>query len=128
MFDGIWNVIGTPIQSNAYAAGIVAKSNKELGEKLEAISKEEIKSKDRVDISLEEYQRLHRHIENLERQNDHMGKLIVQLGIPAEIINSIKPDTVNVTYCDDIIDFVRHYRVAFDVDDSPDIRRWMHEY
>lgn len=120
--------IQAPDSSAKDAAHIVAKSNKELGEKLGAISKEEIKSKDRVDISLEEYQRLHRHIENLERQNDHMGKLIVQLGIPAEIINSIKTDTVSMTYCDDIIDFVRHYRVVFDVDDSPDIRRWTHEY
>lgn len=120
--------IQVPDSSAKDAAGIVAESNKELGKKLEAISKEEIKSKDRVDISLEEYQRICRHIENLERQNSQMGKLIVQLGIPVEIINSIKTDTVNVTHCDDIKDFVRHYRVAFDVDDSPDIRRWTHEY
>ena len=107
MFDGIWNIIGTPIESNAYAAGIIANSNKKLGEKLEAISKDEIKSKDRVDISLDEYTRMQKRIENLERANREMNMLLHDIGIPVEVIGSVERSSINVTHCDHIHDFNR---------------------
>lgn len=115
--------------SNAViAANIAAKSSDKLGEKLEAISKAEIKSKDRVDISLDEYQRMRNRIQELERKNSQRDKLIVQLGIPCEVIDAIKTDTIDVVHCDDIRDFTRHYKIAFDVDASPDIMKWRYEY
>lgn len=120
--------IHIPDSSAKDAAHIVARSNEKLGEKLETISKNEIKSKDRVDIPLSEYLQMREKIEKLERKNSQRDKLIIQLGIPAEVIDAINPDTINVTYMDDIKDFVRHYRVAFDVDASPDIMKWRYEY
>lgn len=123
MFDKHFSFIND--DTNAIiAANITARSNKELGEKLEEISKDEIKSKDRVDISLEEYLTMRKRIEMLESKISRMSKLVVQLGIPAEVIDSIKTDSIRVVHNDDIRDFVRHYSIAFDVDASPDIMKW----
>ena len=111
-------------QSAITAAHITAKATKELGQKMESISQAEIKSKDRVDITLEEYLSMRKRIEELEAKNSRMSKLVIQLGIPAEVIDSIKTDSIRVVHNDDICDFVRHYRIAFDVDASPDIMKW----
>ena len=122
MFDKHFSFIND--DTNAIiAANITARSNKELGKKLEDISKNEIKSKDRVDIALEEYLTMRKRIETLESKISRMSKLVIQLGIPAEVIDSIKTDTIRVVHNDDIRDFVRHYRIAFDVDASPDIMK-----
>ena len=43
-------------QSNKDLGHVIAKSNKEYAEKLKEISEAEIKSKNRVDITLEEYE------------------------------------------------------------------------
>lgn len=110
------------------AANITARSNEKLGEKLESISQAEIKSKDRVDIPLEEYLQMREKIQKLERKNSHRDKLIIQLGIPAEVIDDIRIDSVKVYHDDDIRDFVRHYHIAFDVDASPDLMKWRYEY
>ena len=99
------------------AAHITAKSNRELGEKLESISKEEIKSKDRVDITLEEYLAMREKIEKLEAKNSQRDRLIIRLGIPAELIDSIDTSSINVTHCEDICNFKRKYRIEFEVED-----------
>ena len=111
-------------RSAVEAAHITARSNKELGKKLEDISKAEIKSNDRVDITLEEYLTMRKRIETLESKISRMSKLVIQLGIPAEVIDSIKTDSIRVVHNDDIRDFVRHYHIEFDVDASPDIMKW----
>ena len=115
--------------SNAViAANIVANSNKKLGEKLESISEKEIKSKDRVDISLEEYTQTKKRLETLERANREMHMLLHDIGIPVEVIGSVEHSSINVTHCDDICDFKRKYRIEFDVDASPDLMKWRYEY
>ena len=123
MFDKHFSFINDDTNA-VIAANITAQATKELGKKLEDISKNEIKSKDRVDITLEEYLTMRKRIETLESKISRMSKLVIQIGIPAEVIDSIRLDTVNVVHNDDIRDFVRHYRIAFDVDASPDIMKW----
>lgn len=98
-----------------------SKSIEKLGKKIEQIAKDEIKSKDRVNISLEEYERMRKQIETLERKNSQRDKLIIQLGIPAEMIDCIDPMSVNVRHCDDHCDFKRDYYIRFTVDMSPDM-------
>lgn len=110
------------------AARITERSNRELGKKLESISNAEIQSKDRVDIPLKEYLQMRERIEKLEAKYAHMGKLVSQLGIPVEVIDDIKRDTIKVTHCDDVRDFTRTYRIEFDVDASPDLMKWRYEY
>lgn len=106
----------TDNRSAVEAAHIKAHATKKFGDKLESISKNEIKSKDRVDITLEEYLTMRKRIETLESKYSNVSKLIVQLGIPAEVIDNIRLDTVNVVHNDDIRYFVRHYRIVFDAE------------
>ena len=103
--------------------GSNSKFVEKLGEKMDKIAKEEIRSKDRVDISLEEYEQMKKRIETLERKNSQRDKLIIQLGIPAEVIDHIHIGSIRVQQCDDLRDFTRRYHVHFDVDMSPDLRK-----
>lgn len=98
------------------AANITAKSNKELGQKLESISQAEIKSKDRVDITLEEYLSMRKRIEELESQNSRMGVLINRIGIPFEELDKIDLNTVNVYYNENPTRFTKRYQIVFDVE------------
>lgn len=92
-----------------------SKAIKKLGDRIEKAARDEIKSKDRVDISLEEYEQMRKQIETLERKNSQRDKLIIQLGIPAEIIDHILADSIRVYTMDNIMDFTRKYTVSFKV-------------
>ena len=98
------------------AANITAKSNEKLGKKLESISKEEIKSKDRVDITLEEYLKMRERIQTLEEQNSRMSILINRIGIPIEELDKIDPNTVNVYQNVNPTRFTKRYQIVFDVE------------
>ena len=95
------------------AAHIIAKSNKEHDNTLKHISEAEIKSKDRVDIPLSEYLEMRRQLERLEDRTRHMQAMIISMGIPAEVIDTINPASIHVETCEDIRDFQTHYRVSF---------------
>ena len=101
------------------AAAVVARAAKEHDKTLKTISEAEIKSKDRVDISLEEYARMQEEIKTLSRDSKNMAYLLAQIGIPVEVINRIDRNSVHVEHCADIRDFKTHYRVSFSADDSP---------
>lgn len=95
--------------------GSDSRAIEKLGEKIEKIAKEEIKSKDRVDISLEEYQRMRKRIETLERKNSQRDELIIRLGIPAEVIDRIDTDSIVVYTTTNVRDFTRKYTIDFEV-------------
>lgn len=101
------------------AAEITAESIKGFGEKLQVISQNDIRSKDRVDISLEEYLRLKGDLELTRRDLQHCRKMIVMMGIPADAISKIESGSIRVETADDFRDYRRHYRVTFAVDVSP---------
>lgn len=107
-----------------YAARIQAKATEDLGKKLESISNAEIKSKDRVDISLEEYQTMTHKIEVLERKLSQMSKAIIALGIPYEVIEVLDPASIVVEHYDNPATFKRRYHIKFDVDGNPDMQTW----
>ena len=98
------------------AARITAKANEKLGEKLESISKEEIKSKDRVDITLEEYLKMRERIQTLEEKNSRMSILINRIGIPIEELDKIDPNTLNVYQNVNPTRFTKRYQIVFDVE------------
>lgn len=100
------------------AARIIADSNREHDETLKSISRDEIKSKDRVDIPLSEYLNMKQELESLNRRVKQMGSLIISMGIPAEVIEQIDPNSVRVETCDDPRLFKRHYRVSFTTIDA----------
>lgn len=105
------------------AARIAAKALREHDGTLKSISDAEIKSKDRVDISLVEYEQLRTELTHLRSENRRLKTAFLNIGIPAEIIDMIIPDSIEVQRCEDLRDYKMRYRVMFDVDDSPDIRK-----
>ena len=58
------------------------QSHKELGDKMEAISKADIKARDRVDISLEEYERLKKENDDLAEENQKLHNVLAMLQLP----------------------------------------------
>lgn len=100
----------------------IARATRELGNKLEKISEAEIKSKDRVDISVSEYLKLRDDVSKMDAKIRHMEYLFKQLGITPDTIDDIVPDTVEVYYNEDIRDFVRHCMIKFDI--AEDVKNW----
>lgn len=88
-----------------------------LGNKLESISNAEIKSKNRVDISLEEYEKLKEDAHKYEEQSRRLQCTIMRLGIPYEVIDLIDTDSIDVITCEDPINFKRRYVIKFTADD-----------
>lgn len=103
------------VQSNRDLGNIIAKSNKEYAEKLEEISKAEIKSKDRVDITLEEYETMKKQIEWLDYEVHRLHAILKKIEVPYEL--DIIPDSIETTYCDDHLNFRKIFNVRFAVDD-----------
>ncbi len=121
MFDKHFYVVRSD-RSAEHAANIVAKSNAALGRKLESISQAEIKSKDRVDISLEEYEKLKRELSILRDENRELKHMLQNMGIPVDIVNDIVPDSISVERCKNHVDFKTLFRITFAVYDNG---RWM---
>lgn len=115
-------------RSAVEAAHITARATRELGKTLESISQSEIKSKDRVDISLEDYTWMQNRIVKLERENRELFSLFHDIGIPLEVVDAIDRKSINVVHCDHIRDFKRKYHIEFVVDASPDLMKWRYEY
>lgn len=101
----------------------IASSIREHGRKLESISKAEIKSKDRVDIPLSEYNEMRETIRKQESELRSLYCTFRQLGIPKEVVDGIVPDSIKVYTNEDLKDFIRHYMIKFDFDAGLDILR-----
>ena len=103
------------------AARIVNRGLEKFGNTLQTISDAEIKSKDRVDITLKEYDELRNNLRRYEERCRKMGSMIMQMGIPYEVIEHIIPGSIDVTTCNDPCNFKRRYRVEFDVEVYTDV-------
>lgn len=102
-------------KSNDNLAETIRFSNRELGEKLESISQAEIKSKDRVDITLEEYENMKRTIEKLTFDNRCMRDVLDRIEVP--IHRKIIPDSIR-NYCtEDRRNFRYIYTIEFAIDE-----------
>jgi hypothetical protein len=122
MFDRIAVIHTTqPSQNNDR---VIKEMGNKIGEKIDGL----LAVKDRVDISLAEYERLKNNVKQYEDSLRKMGELITRMGIPVEVIESIIPDSVAVYHNNDPIEFKRHYCVKFDVYDDPDFRKYTHDY
>lgn len=87
-----------------------------LGNKLESISQAEIKSKDRVDITLAEYERLKENTRRYEERCRKMGAMIMKLGIPYKVVELIENDSIEVVASEDPMRFKTHYTIRFTAD------------
>ena len=112
MFDRI--VLCTPrFDDGAHQS---ANAISKLGETIRETSQADIKSRDRVDISLEEYKKLTSENDRLSREVERLHMIFMDLGIPADIPKRIIPGTINVAVCHNPLKFEDRYRVEFDVE------------
>ena len=102
-------------QSNRDLGNLIAESNREYTRKLKEISDAEIKSKDRVNITLEEYETMKKHIEWLEYEVRRLQSIFEKIEIPYDL--DIIPDSIETTYCDDHLNFRKIFNIRFAVDD-----------
>ena len=80
-------------------------------------NRKDIKARDRVDISLEEYERLKDENRRLSTEVVRLKMLLGEFGIPTEMISKIRPGTTTLQCCSSYKDFVTRVRIEFDVDD-----------
>lgn len=99
------------------AAKVIADSQRMLSREMALISEKEIKARDRVDISLEEYNRMVKTIADLKFNYGHAVAIIEQLGIPMSVIDKIDPNSITVETSKDYIDFKQNWRITFSSDD-----------
>lgn len=120
MIKYFWQV---PANKTAASLDRLAGSIKSFSESQENISREEIKSKDRVDIPLSEYLEMLNTIRKQEQKLRELYRAIKRLGFPYEVIDSIVPDSIQVYKNADLRDFITHYQIRFDADESLGILR-----
>ena len=99
------------------AARIVNKALEKLGGDLHSISQAEIEARDRVNITLKEYEQLKDDVAKYERRLSDIGRLIIRLGIPAEAIERIDLDSVRVMATVDACNLKKRCRIEFDIND-----------
>lgn len=100
-------------QSNKILGNDILNANRELGEKLENISKAEIKSRDRVDITLEEYENMKNKIKSLSYEVDRLSRILERIDVPLD--KEIIPDSIRTYWCDDALHCRHKFIVEFAV-------------
>lgn len=93
----------------------VVRAAREFNETLDRIAKAEIKSKDRVDISKDEYERLIAQNSRLNSENARLRGLLAKFEIPFD--KPIIEDSIKTCYTIDPIEFQTIYQVVFAVSD-----------
>ena len=91
----------------------MVKSN----EKLDAL----IDVRDRVDISLKEYEELKRVNKDLLDRLRHAECILSKLGVAADVISLVDPDSIKIYYADSFehspLIRKRRYRIEFDLEE-----------
>lgn len=106
------------------AARIVAKSYDQLSNSIRETSEREIESKNRVDITLAEYEHLKSENERLRQENEFLRGCYTKIGVPPDL--PIIQDSITRYYSRDYIGFKDGIRIEFQFDCSlldPDTRR-----
>ncbi len=91
-----------------------ARNHEELMKTINETTDKEIKARNRVDISLDEYNAMKEHIRLLSRENDSIKAILDKFNIPFEL--PIDPSTIEIIACEDRCGFKTKYSICFDVD------------
>lgn len=91
-----------------------ARQHDELMKTITENTDKEIKARNRVDISLDEYDAMKEHLRLLSRENDSLKSILDKINIPYDL--PIIPSTIEVAVCEDRCRFVNRYHIIFDVD------------
>ena len=100
-------------ESNRELGRDIYRSNRELSCTLKNISDAEIESKDRVNISLKEYESMKDKISSLSYQVDRLCEILKRIEAPLD--KNIIPDSIRTCWCDDWNR--RIFRVEFAIDE-----------
>lgn len=97
-------------ESNNRAARATEKLTAQLAEN----SKAEIKARDRVDITLEEYEFLKHEVESLRTENAMLRGYLSKFDFPVDA--KIIPDSIQTACAHDVRRFVDRWQIKFDVE------------
>lgn len=97
----------------------IEKSSKTLANSITEASKDDVKARDRVDITLEEYERLKNENRLLNEEVTRLRKILSDIRIPVNIWERIKLDTIKTSVCHNVKDFIDTFRIEFEVDVVP---------
>lgn len=86
-----------------------------LSDTLDSISKADVLSKDRVDISLVEYEKLKSDMYRYRDLSMQLEQLVANIGFPEDLIEFIDPNSVYVEEYHYPEDMTTHYRMVFSV-------------
>lgn len=105
------------IQSRRDLTQTIERSCEEYIKTIKETSANEIEARDRVDISLREYERLKEENQFLKHQLSRMRDIYSKIGFPIEEVKDcIDEDTIRVIYDDSGITLNRNYMITFSVD------------
>lgn len=116
MFDRHYHIQDN--RSAVEAARINSLSQEKFAKQLKDISEAEIKSKDRVDITLEEYERLKKDLDMFSTRCKRMESMLERLGIPYYVLDKIAMDSISVSTCDNHMNFMKRFYIQFDAYDQ----------
>ena len=94
----------------------IEKSSKTLADSIIEANKNDVKARDRVDITLEEYERLKNENRLLNEEVTRLRMILSDIRIPVNIWKRIKLDTIKTSVCHEIREFVDRFCIEFDVD------------
>lgn len=100
-------------RSNRELGQCIVDANNKLSRTLKNISDAEIKSKNRVDITLEEYENMRDKITSLSYEVKRLSNILGRIDVPLD--KEIIPDSIRSYWHDDICDFKRRFTIEFEI-------------
>ena len=100
--------------SSEEVARSIAVAYRDLGEKLKMISEEEIRARNRVNLSVNEYEHMKHRIASLESEVDYLRSILEKIEAPLD--KNIIPDSIRTYYSDGLWDCKRVFRVEFAIE------------
>ena len=94
----------------------IEKSSKVLADSITEASRDDVKARDRVDITLEEYERLKEENRRLNEEVSSLRVILTSFRFPVNLWQRVKTDTIKTSVRHDIKDFIDTFHIAFDVD------------
>lgn len=96
------------------AARKIESSNVQLADRISENSSREVEARNRVDITLAEYERMKKQISELSDENRRLKMSFEKIGILSEL--PIIPETIHRYYSEDAVNQQYAIRVEFKVD------------
>lgn len=87
-----------------------------MSDTMNAVLENEKASRDRVDISLAEYERLKAENKRLELEAMQLRVILGRIDFPTDVYENVRTDSISVHYSEDPMRFVRRYRIEFEVE------------